>query len=271
MAKFVMEKLTLAQKERLENIKQIIQMDRKITVADLSSEFQVTEETIRRDLTKLESEGIVTRTHGGAVLNSARVIENSSFLLREQQHNQEKKIIAKLAYELIPKRAVIAADASTTVIEAVRLLRMESNITILTHSTQIVSEAYDALFRIVSTGGSVNKSTFSMQGSIVRKVLESLYVDIVLLSCKALNLTDGIFDSNEDEAEIKKLMIERGQKIILLADHSKFNKAAFVKVTGFEKLDVLITDREPSDEWKALLHERNISLLYPEYGHELNA
>ena len=140
---------------------------------------------------------------------------------------------------------------------------MEPNITVLTNSTQIISEGYDSLFRIVSTGGSLNKNTFSMQGSIVRKVLETLYVDIVLLSCKALNKSDGIFDSNEDEVEIKKLMIERGQKIILLADHSKFDKAAFVKVTGFENIDALITDSEPPQEWKTLLQEKNISLLYP--------
>ena len=119
-----------------------------------------------------------------------------------------------------------------------------------------------AAFRIVSTGGAVNTNTFSMQGRIARDVLRSLYADIVILSCKALSMTGVIFDSNEDEAEIKKIMAERGQKIILLADHSKFDKVAFVKLTDIEKLDVLVTDREPSDEWKNLLHDKNVTLIY---------
>lgn len=252
----------MAHTDRQENIRQRIQLDKRIKISDLSSELHVTPETIRRDLTKLEAEGFITRTHGGAVLNSGHVIENSSFLLRERHNNHEKKIIAGLVYKLIPKSAVICADASSTVVEAVKLLQNEPNITILTNSTHIISEFSNSSFRIVSTGGTVNKSTFSMQGSIVRKVLSSLYVDIVLLSCRALNLTGGIFDSNEDEAEIKKLMVERGQKIILLADHSKFEKVAFVKVLDFENLDMLITDREPSQNWKDFLNDKKVMLKY---------
>ena len=252
----------MAQKDRLEHIKQVIQLEKKISVAELSTDFKVTPETIRRDLARLEADGIVTRTYGGAVLNEARVIENSSFLLRASHHRQEKKIIADLVRGLVPKRGVIAADASSTVVEAVSFLSNEPNITILTNSTQIINEFSDSSFRIVSTGGTVNKSTFSMQGSIVRNVLKSLYVDVVLLSCKALNLAGGIFDSNEDEAEIKKLMVERGQKIILLADHSKFDKVAFVKLLDFERLDVLVTDREPSQEWKDTLKDKKVSLVW---------
>ncbi len=138
-------------------------------------------ETIRRDLARLEADGILTRTHGGAVINSSSVIENSSFILRANHHIHEKRIIAGLVRSLIPKSAVIASDASTTSVEAVRLLRDEPDITLLTNSTQIIAEAYGASFRVVSTGGAVNRNTFSMQGSIARNVLMSLYADIVIL------------------------------------------------------------------------------------------
>ena len=249
-------------KDRLKSIKQIIQIEKKVTVSELRAKFQVTTETIRRDLARLESDGILTRTHGGAVMNSDSVIENSSFILRANHQINEKRIIAELVRNLIPKSAVIASDASSTSVEAVRLLRDEPDITVLTNSTQILNESYGAAFRIVSTGGAVNTNTFSMQGRIARDVLRSLYADIVILSCKALSMTGVIFDSNEDEAEIKKIMAERGQKIILLADHSKFDKVAFVKLTDIEKLDVLVTDREPSDEWKNLLHDKNVTLIY---------
>ncbi|MBQ7196363.1 MAG: DeoR/GlpR transcriptional regulator [Synergistaceae bacterium] len=249
-------------KDRREQIKQIIQLKHKITVSDLSEDFNVTPETIRRDLTCLELEGFVTRTYGGAVLREARVNENSHFMLRAQRHNAEKKIIAELVYKILPKRGVIATDASSTAVEAVRRLKDDPEITILTNSTQVVSEFSESMFRIVSTGGTVNKITSSMQGSIVRSVLKDFYVDVVLLSCKALNMSGGIFDSNEDEAEIKKLLVDRGQKIILLADHSKFDKVAFIKLLDFEKLDVLVTDRELSNEWKNFLIDKNVLLIH---------
>lgn len=103
-----------------------------------------------------------------------------------------------------------------------------------------------------------------MQGNIVRKILADYYVDIVLVSCTAVEIDGGIFDSNEEEAELKRVLINRGQKVILLVDHTKFNKVAFVRVFDFEKLDMVITDREPSQEWKDMFDEKGIKLLYPE-------
>ena len=247
---------------RLNSISQIIKLSKRVSVEDLSTKFNVTPETIRRDLTDLEAKGIVTRTYGGAVINEARVIENSSFLLRMQHHQEEKRIIAGLAHDLIPKHCVIAADASSTVFEAVRTLQNEKDITLLTNSTHIVSAFTNSPIQIVSTGGTVNNSTFSMQGSITRNVLKTFYVDVALLSCKALSVSGGVFDSNEEEAEIKKLMIERAQKVILLADHSKFDHVAFVRLMHFADIHTLVTDREPSQDFRDVLTKNGIFLSY---------
>lgn len=253
----------MAQKERLSDIRKTIKEEKKVSVSELSKEYGVTEETIRRDLEKLENEGLVTRTYGGAVLNMEKITENIDYLRREQNNHEEKVIIGELAASIIPSKVTIGADASSTVMEALKGLRNCSDITVLTNSVQAIWEFNQSALNIISTGGTVNKSTYSMQGNVVRRILSDYYVDIILTSCKALDIDGGIFDSNEEEAELKKILMERGQKIILLADHTKFNKVAFVKVLGFDKLDMVVTDKEPSKEWKALFKEKNIKLLYP--------
>lgn len=254
----------MAQKERLTMIRQKVKKNKKVIVSELSREHNVTEETIRRDLEKLEQEGLVTRTYGGAVLNIEKISEHIDYLRRSQTNKAEKTQIGRLAASVIPNKAAVGADASSTVMEAINLLRDRPEITVLTNSVKIVRELDQAALSIISTGGIVNNSTFSMQGNIVRKILNDYYVDIVLISCTALEIDGGVFDSNEEEAELKRILVDRGQKTILLADHTKFNKVAFVRVLDFSELDMVITDREPSQEWKEMFCEKGIKLLYPE-------
>ncbi|MBS6397657.1 MAG: DeoR/GlpR transcriptional regulator [Clostridiales bacterium] len=253
----------MAQKERLALIRQSVRENKKVVVSELSMEHNVTEETIRRDLEKLEQEGLLTRTYGGAVLNIEKISEHIDYLRRSQTNREEKVTIGKLAASVIPSNVAIGADASSTVMEAVNLLRDRADITVLTNSIKIVRELDQAAVNIIATGGIVNSSTFSMQGNIVRRTLKDYYVDIVLISCTALEAGGGVFDSNEEEAELKRLLIERGQKVILLADHTKFNKVAFVRVMDFGKLDMVITDREPSLEWQNVFKEKGVKLLCP--------
>ncbi len=253
----------MAQKERLNLIQERLQKENRVTVSRLSKEFGVTEETIRRDLEKLEKEGVLTRVHGGAVFNSERAAENIHYLIRAQHNHREKQTIGELAASILPGQVTICADASSTVMEAVQLLRNRPETTVLTNSVQIVRELSQSAMTVVSTGGIINKTTFSMQGNFVRKVLSEYFVDIVLISCKALSLDGGIFDSNAEEGELKHQMVLQGQKVILLVDHSKFNRKAFVKVMELDELDTLVTDREPSEEWKRLCSKKGITLLYP--------
>ncbi len=253
----------MAQKERLARIRHTIKQEKKVSVAELSNEHAVTEETIRRDLEKLENEGLITRTFGGAVLNMEKITENIDYLRRAQTNREAKVIIGQLAAEEISAQMTIGADASSTVMEAIAFLQDRSDVTVLTNSVKIIRELDQASINIISTGGIVNRKTFSMQGNIVRRVLNDYYVEVVLISCKALEIDGGVFDSNDEEAELKKALISRGQKVILLVDHTKLNKVAFVKVLDLDQLDMVITDQEPEEDWKKILKEKNIKLKYP--------
>ena len=254
----------MALKQRLDEIRRIVRQENKVVVSDLSKQFNVTEETIRRDLDKLEAEGLVARTYGGAVLNLDTSSENVDFTRRAQTNLEEKMVIAALAADQIPLNATISADASSTVVEALNVFGERPDMTVLTYSIKAIENLGDSGIRLISTGGIVNKKTCAFKGPITQKILDGYHTEAALFSCKALSLQGGIFDSNEEEVELKKIMIARGQKVILLADHSKFGRVAFVKLADIKEIDMLITDQKPTDEWVALLKKNGVQLVYPE-------
>ncbi|MBP2642658.1 MAG: DeoR family transcriptional regulator [Firmicutes bacterium] len=249
-------------KERLDLIKQIIINDKKVSVSKLSEKFNVTEETIRRDLQKLESDGIVTRTHGGAVLNFEKTAEGIHFYQRADTNTEEKKDIAIKAVGCIKNRMTIGVDSSSTAMEVLKLIKDRQDVTILTNSAEALRELCQSNLQILSTGGFLNKRSLSLQGPAAKNTIKSYNVDVALISCKGLEINKGIFDSDEAEAELKQLLIQQVKKVILLADHTKFDKNAFAKLMDFEKVDLLITDREPSKEWLEFLQDNEIQVVF---------
>lgn len=256
----------MAAKDRLMLIREQIKTDKKVVVADLSCMYNVTEETIRRDLEKLESEGILTRTFGGAVLNNTMPLENLHYYKRAAINSEEKRKIATAFYDVLKTKSTISTDSSTTVMEAVKMLNSRnsrnSDITILSVSTEIFRELAETDIRIISTGGNFNKKTLSLQGVIAKENISRYHVDIVLISCKGLDIEKGAMDTNENEAEMKRCMIKQGEEVALLADHTKFNKTVFAHLVDLEEIDYLVTDQEPDEEWIRLCKEKKIQLIY---------
>ncbi|EAP9949480.1 DeoR/GlpR transcriptional regulator [Salmonella enterica subsp. salamae serovar 47:z:e,n,x,z15] len=252
----------MAAKDRIQAIKQMVANDKKVTVSNLSSIFQVTEETIRRDLEKLEDEGFLTRTYGGAVLNSAVLADNIHFYKRAKSYYEEKQIIARNTLPFIKNKTTMAADSSSTVMELLKLLKDRSDLTLLTNSAEAFHELAQSDINLVSTGGELNKNTLSLQGRITKEIISRYHVDIMVMSCKGLDMTSGALDSNEAEAEIKKTMIRQATEVALLVDHSKFDRKAFVRLVDFSHIHYLITNKAPGDEWVAFCDKNNIQLVY---------
>ena len=248
-------------KNRLEKIREKISIEKKVTVSDLSKLYKVTEETIRRDLDKLEAEGFLTRSFGGAVLNNSSQKENVQFYKRASINREEKKKIAVLAYDILSTKRAIATDASTTVMEAAKLMK-DHEMIILSASTEIFTQLSDTNGRIISTGGTFNYKTLSLQGSVAKNTVKRYHVDLALISCKGLSIEKGVLDSNESEAEIKKAMLAQAQEVALLADYSKFGQSAFVRLIGLDQVNYLVTDRKPEEEWIAYCTEHEVKLIY---------
>lgn len=255
-------KESMSSKERLMVIRQSVQNMKKVSVAELSKQCSVTEETIRRDLDKLEADGVVTRIHGGAIWNADVQKEGIHFYKRMSRQLKEKQNIARKTAELLEGKNTIIADSSTTVMEALKLMQDNPDVTIVTNSTEVFREFQQSAVNVISVGGEFNKKTLSLQGQLAKSNMAKYHVSVALISCKSLDIEKGVQDSNESEAEIKKIMLEQADEVALLADHSKFDQTAFVCLIDLKSVNYIITDREPSETWIHYCQENGIELIY---------
>jgi DeoR/GlpR family transcriptional regulator of sugar metabolism len=247
--------------ERRKKIIELVHQDKRVLVSDLSRMFEVTEETIRRDLEKLEKDGILSRTYGGAMLNR-HTNEDLPFVTRNAINTDIKRDIALKALNLIKDGDTLMADPSSTAFEFLKLLGNKSNLTIITNSIHILHEFANSNMNIISTGGSLRYRSLSLVGPIAHETIQRYNVDTAVISCKGIDMDKGITDSNEPECELKKYMLRQADKVILLADHTKFDRTAFTNLVELNKIDYLITDQKPSEPWLKCLDEHNIEVLY---------
>ncbi|HBO37099.1 MAG TPA: DeoR/GlpR transcriptional regulator [Pasteurellaceae bacterium] len=249
-------------KNRIDLIKRFVRTNKKVKVSQLSKHFGVTEETIRRDLEKLENDGILTRTFGGAVLNVENHRENIDFYQRAQINVEAKRKMALAFADILKGKHTIATDSSSTIMEVVKLIEDSGDITILTTSHIMLHELANTKFNLLCTGGFFNRNTLSMQGSMAIENIKRYNVEILLISCKGLDFEKGATDSTIPEVEVKRAMIEQSNEIALFADHSKFGRKAFVELLNINEIDYLVTDQKPDKKWIDFCDKNGIKLIY---------
>lgn len=252
----------MAGRDRIIIIKQLLLNEKKVSVADLSQKFSVTEETIRRDLDKLESEGVLTRTYGGAILNVEETVSNIPFYKRAEKNMEAKQAIAITARELLSTTNTMYADSSSTVMETMKLLKDRDDLMIVTNSSEALKELLVSNVNVLSTGGELNKRTLSLQGDLTEQAIQHYNVDVALISCKGIDLETGVTDTNEVESRIKRRMIQQASQVVLLADQSKFDKKAFVHLSEFPQIQHVITDQRPNQEWRNFFKEQGIKVHF---------
>jgi len=252
--------------ERRHRIMERLITQGNVIVSELSKQFKVTEETIRRDLERLEKEGLLVRTHGGAYLNQYTAKEYPVGL-REIAFIEEKKLIAARSVELIQTGDSIMLDASTTSLFIARYLKqMQKHVTIITNSLKIEVELAEVNhIKLISTGGTLRSSSMSHVGYITTDNLSKYLADKAFVSCTAVNFNRGLMDSNEFEAEVRKKMLQHAEQKILVADHTKFGKNAFHMIDNFHLIDMIIVDKPLSQEWQDLFVSLNIAFHYAKH------
>lgn len=249
--------------ERRNLILDMLQRDKRVVVSELSALFDVSEETIRRDLEKLSEEGYVVKTYGGAVLNEDNFTD-MPFVIRKNTNVNEKQIIGKLIADIVEDGEKIMIDSSTTSVFAARYLKTHKNITMITNSVQVLVEMSDVpSFHVISTGGNLRGDTLSLTGTQVDKAFSAFNVDTAIFSCKGIDIAAGATDSNEVSAYIKKTILSASRRKFLAVDHTKFDKTALVRICRADELTHIITDQKPSDEWLEYLSANNIACVYP--------
>lgn len=247
--------------ERKREILAILQKEKSVLVSELSQKYDVTEETIRRDLDKLEKEGYVKKTYGGAILKQ-KINEDIPFKVREKTNISQKQKIAKTVVSMIEDGESIMLDSSSTSFMIARSLKHFHDLTVITNSVEILIElSRNKNIKVISTGGLLRESAFSLGGSDATHFLSKFNVDKTILSCKGINMQKGITESNEVEAEMKSTMRECAKQTIWAIDSSKFDKISFITFNQFREGDIVVTETNPSDEWRNYLEEKNVKLF----------
>ena len=248
--------------ERKREIIARLNSDGKVIVSELARDFGVTEETIRRDLEKLDREGLASKTYGGAVSNRPSATD-LPYNVRESVNVAEKQAIADKICDLIQDGERIMLDSSSTALYVIKKIKEKKNLTVITNSLKILLELADKKdWTVLSTGGALKKGALSLMGSSAEKMINSYHVDTAICSCKGLDMTLGITDSNENDCLIKQAMINSAERRILAIDSEKFDKKSFVQVCDMSERDDIVTDTEPSERWIGFCHENNVDIVY---------
>lgn len=237
-------------------------LDGKVIVSDLAVLYSVTEETIRRDLEKLEREGFAKKTYGGAV-KSDNMTAELPYTVRKLTNVSGKKYIAEKIGDLIQDGDTIMLDASTTALFTVKSIFNKHNLTLITNSVEILLDLPATNdWRIISTGGTYRQDSMSFLSASATAVISNYHADYAVMSCKGLDLLKGITDTRENNADLKKSFVKNANKVILAVDNTKFNKISFVKICELNDIDIVVTDFKPDDECIKEFEKRNIELIY---------
>ncbi len=228
--------------ERHREILSRVNREGSARVTELARLLQVTEETIRRDLEKLEVEGRLLRSHGGAVTVKSDTRE-LPFSVRQVSQEQEKIAIAAAAVCHVSEGDTLFIDASTTAWQFARVLP-DIRVTVLTNAIKVVLElASRARARVICTGGALSTAPMALVGPSAERILEDYHVDKVFFSAKAVDLERGLSDANEIHATLKRRMLAIADQRILLADHTKFGVNALTVFGRLAEVTHVITDR----------------------------
>lgn len=218
--------------------------DQRVSVVELSTEFGVSGETIRRDLKDLEAEGAVRRVHGGAVPVGRTA--DTPITERIKQNALEKDEIAALARKLIDDDCVIFLDTGTTTLALARRLAGFKKLRLFTNSVRIAQAACEHFgVQVQMTPGRLRPVEQDLVGYDTIAYIQQFHFDMVFMGTGAVNADFGFMDFEEDEARIRQELLHRTTRGIMLADNSKFGKLGNVITAAFGRIDTLVTDRPP--------------------------
>ena len=252
--------------ERRNDILKLVREQETVTVSALAVKYSVTEETIRRDLEKLEKAGSLMRTHGGAMLikeDSPRTEQPAT--IRRLTNVPQKTAIASLVAELIQDGDAVLLDDSSTSLFVARALKPKKGLTVITNSLDVILELSDRTdWNVMSTGGVLRQRSNSFVGNHAETTVSSFYADKAILSCKGIDLERGFSESNEPCAMVKRKMLSSAREVILAIDSSKFDLISFVRIGALDSLTTLVTDRRPDERWLEVLEENKIRCIWAE-------
>lgn len=227
---------------------------------DLAQRLRVSENTVRRDLNILSEKGMIERTKGGAV-SIMEGLSEKTFSSRQDKNRNGKELIAEKAASLINKGDTVILDGGTTSILVAEKIADMNHITVITNSLDIACTLTEAPgITLVVSGGIFNEDSRTMTGLPAEKFFSEVNADKLFLAVTGISEKEGFSDQNMYETPVKLKMIERAKEITVLADNSKFGKAAFSPIGDLSLAHRIITDIPPNDDLKKIIQSKGIEL-----------
>lgn len=247
--------------ERRRMITDMANTEKEFTIEQLQVRFNVSEVTLRRDLDILESQGILRRVRGGAVLNNSPQLE-IKFQEKLGQKIALKREIAKVAASLVDDGQVVMLSGGTTTMYIARELCKKKDITIVTPAINIAAEVagYETV-NLVAIGGLVRRDSYVASGHMADEALNTMNADYAFVGVDGVDISAGFTTPNLMESRTDKTMLQTATRPIIVADHSKFAKVAFSPVARLEEVASLITDSEAPENYVAQLQEAGCKVL----------
>lgn len=239
----------------------------QMTVASLAERYGVSIDTIRRDLDQLDADGVLVRTHGGAVSNTVVSRRDRDVDVRLKMQAAEKEAIAALAAGLVIDGSVLMLNAGTTTLAVARHLSAHRDLTVATNNLRIAQElSPDAYRDLYVFGGSVRSITqattgpVALQSALGREI--DLRCDLAIVAVGAVAV-DGYSTSNIGDAGMMSEMMEKATRVAVLADSSKFDRRLFAQVANLDRADYFVCDSRPPQGVYAALRDAEVEIMYP--------
>lgn len=253
--------MSLSFEERKTTIMESLEKEEKVQVRMLAHILQVSDETIRRDLDRLEKEGFLKKVYGGAVKTKIHSWE-LPFDEKTTINKKEKQAICKAAASLVEDGDIIMIGNGTTPLDMIPYLADKNEVTLITHSVPIMLGAMDVFKgRVIFIGGEIERNQKYTSGPLSERMLELLQANKAFICAGGISTVNGITDYDISGSSISRKMMERAEEVIILADHTKFGKTTFANMCSLTDATKIITDHRCPNEWKKIIAENGIELL----------
>lgn len=248
--------------ERIRIIKSILIDKRHLNVSELSEVLNVSEVTVRRDLEKLETDGFLTRTHGGAVLNEDSSFEKELPILEPDPFFTERNEISQIAAHMVEDNDVILLSPGPTNLCIARRLLTKKNLTVLTNDLNIAAELSTGNgIKIIVPGGDLDAASMAVVGKLTEENIRSFYVSKAFIEVEGVSTNRGYTVQSMDKASVIKEMMGITRETIIVCPYSCFDHIAFSVVGNLDKADRVVTNPSIPDSYKNYYFENNVQLF----------
>lgn len=234
----------------------------RVQVSRMSNILEVTEVTIRRDLAFLEKEGLLSKAYGGAVPVSPEV--NVSVRYRQTRSIEAKRIIGRLAGELIKDGDIIYLEAGSTCYEIIPYLAERKNLTIIVNSFYLMRRLGKLTSqKVIIVGGQYRHERMDMVGPAAEMSISQMGGFKAFTGADDITIDAGISGSDIITVGFAKLVLKKASEVIFVGDHTKFDNPSLYKIADIDQLDYIVTDKRPTGVWIEAARRKGIELIYP--------